>query len=522
MKKGILIALVLGHIQVTKGQEVPADWVKLDSLPPTPSTPVAEKGFGFVFSKGNGGLFHRMLSGTDKLLKDSRTLTISGTSNEISSSPSTAQNLSADRTWTLSLPATIDLGGKTSFELPNGFAPETNTSGEIAADNDAWPTPGSPKGAVQFYDGSSPTYLVGTLANDSPTNKQFPQFQSGGTITWESLSATDIPSTLNATTFSGKLQFSGTGHVGLDVNSLNNSQETGLDNGNLWYNSQSHKYRGYRNGSKRDFIMSGDGLGVNFQADEIILGAIANDSIRSVPKQNFGRLVSSTIGEATWLTPSSGWRIDEDWINSNVAGNNRWANFNSANGTINIDNTSVDGNHPGIVRFLVPSTGDYAGLHLGTAVMHFGGGIVVFEALIKIQALSTTTNEYDIYVGFGDNVTSGDHADGVYFLYDGNGLTNWIMATANQGTCPTNCTKTDSGQPVATGWVKLRIEVTSGSSASFYVNGTFGGTVPTNIPTSYLRVSGPNVKIVRNSPTATSGTFDIDYVAVQQLFTTAR
>lgn len=56
--------------------------------------------------------------------------TITGTTNEITVSGSGSENAAV----TLSLPATIDLGGKTSFEIPNGTAPVVDTLGEIALD----------------------------------------------------------------------------------------------------------------------------------------------------------------------------------------------------------------------------------------------------------------------------------------------------------------------------------------------------------------------------------------------------
>ena len=70
-----------------------------------------------------------------------RALTLSGTSNEISSSAG-AQDLSADRTWTLSLPAAIVLTSKLLM-LPNGTAPVSTDcdaageAGRIFIDTDA-------------------------------------------------------------------------------------------------------------------------------------------------------------------------------------------------------------------------------------------------------------------------------------------------------------------------------------------------------------------------------------------------
>lgn len=102
-----------------------------------------------------------------------------GTANEVAVSGGSGSEAS---TATLSLPATIDLGGKTSLEIPNGASPTTDAFGEIAGDNDAW---GSGRGAVQFFDGTANTLLVGVLASDTPVNGQVPVWNTGGTITWE-------------------------------------------------------------------------------------------------------------------------------------------------------------------------------------------------------------------------------------------------------------------------------------------------------------------------------------------------
>ena len=70
------------------------------------------------------------------LVPDARTLTVAGTSNEITSSAG-AQDLSTNRTWTLSLPASLDLGGK-AVEIPNsGTLPASCTVGQMYMDTDA-------------------------------------------------------------------------------------------------------------------------------------------------------------------------------------------------------------------------------------------------------------------------------------------------------------------------------------------------------------------------------------------------
>lgn len=78
--------------------------------------------------------------------------TVTGTANEITSSVETGEGAAT----VLSLPATIDLGGKTSFEIPNGAAPTVDATGEIALDT----TITDFKAAPVFFDGTDERVVV--------------------------------------------------------------------------------------------------------------------------------------------------------------------------------------------------------------------------------------------------------------------------------------------------------------------------------------------------------------------------
>jgi len=66
--------------------------------------------------------------------------------------------------------------------LPSASAPTTDADGEIGVDLDAWATG---RDAIEFFDGTASTYLIGALASDTPTNGQVLKWNTGGTITWE-------------------------------------------------------------------------------------------------------------------------------------------------------------------------------------------------------------------------------------------------------------------------------------------------------------------------------------------------
>lgn len=81
--------------------------------------------------------------------------TVTGTANEIT--VTNGDGVSGNPT--LSLPATIDLGGKTSFEIPNGTSPTVDAAGEIAIDTDA---DGNliDQGLIVYHDGVQKMFVV--------------------------------------------------------------------------------------------------------------------------------------------------------------------------------------------------------------------------------------------------------------------------------------------------------------------------------------------------------------------------
>ena len=150
-------------------------------------------------------------------------------------------------------------------------------------------------------------------------------------------------------------------------------------------------------------------------------------------------------------------------------------------------------------------------IHRGGVSVFFGGGVHVYETYVYIPALSTVTDEYIFYTGFGDTTGSGDMADGVYFKYDRLSSTNWLMCTANNGAG--NRTATSSGVAVAaTTWTKLRFEVNAaGTRVDYFINDVNVGNIATNIPTTVARVSAPLMK-AEKSAGSTSTSILVDFI----------
>lgn len=152
--------------------------------------------------------------------------TLTGTANEVT----VTNGDGVSGAPTISLPAAIDLGGKTSFEVPNGAAPTVNVFGQLAGDNNLW---AASRGAILAYDGTAATALVGVLVSDTPSAGQVPKWNADGTITWENDSgggaATSITS---STTLPGTCT---AGDVYFDTDATSGARFYVCDSANNWH-----------------------------------------------------------------------------------------------------------------------------------------------------------------------------------------------------------------------------------------------------------------------------------------------
>jgi hypothetical protein len=133
--------------------------------------------------------------------------------------------------------------------------------------------------------------------------------------------------------------------------------------------------------------------------------------------------------------------------------------------------TGITSSQAGIIS-LITGTGTTARstIQRGSTNVFFGGGVHVFEAYVYIPVLSTVTDEYILYIGFGDVSGAGDMNDGAYFKYDRlNFSVNWQMCTANGGAGNRTATASATAVAAAT-WIKLRIEVNAAGTRVDYFN----------------------------------------------------
>jgi hypothetical protein len=156
----------------------------------------------------------------------------------------------------------------------------------------------------------------------------------------------------------------------------------------------------------------------------------------------------------------------------------------------------------------------------------FGGGTWAYEIEIKLAALSTVTQRYQLVIGFHDVQNASNQVDAIAFVYDEGGVSTGSAASANwQTLTSSNSTRTwtTTGTAVAAGWTNLRIEVNAaGNSVTYYVNGTaMGVSHTTNIPTGTARVAGFGYLMIKSIGT-TASTMDVDYLFCESDFTTNR
>lgn len=124
----------------------------------------------------------------------------SGTTGDLTK-PTLGFNLASGQTFNVKTGATVSGAGTfdftlSAFKVPNSAAPTTSAFGSLAGDNNAW---ASGRGALQFFDGTANTYIIGALASSTPSNGYILQWNTGGTITWAAPAAGSIGGSSGAT-----------------------------------------------------------------------------------------------------------------------------------------------------------------------------------------------------------------------------------------------------------------------------------------------------------------------------------
>ena len=149
----------------------------------------------------------------------------------------------------------------------------------------------------------------------------------------------------------------------------------------------------------------------------------------------------------------------------------------------------------------------------------FGSQQVIYEARVRVEALSDAAQTFTCYYGMGDfamaanSVTAGDAANGIYFTYThSTNAGKWVGITRSAS----SSTNVNSNVAVvANHWYKLKIVVNaSGTKVDFFVDDALIGSSITNIPTA-----NPVKMVFKMEKTVgtTSRTTSIDYVVLKMV-----
>lgn len=158
--------------------------------------------------------------------------------------------------------------------------------------------------------------------------------------------------------------------------------------------------------------------------------------------------------------------------------------------------------------------------------IQFGGGQYRWDCRVRIPTNSDGTQTFQFIAGFWDNNAAVNQTDGIYFLYDSQGVStgsaasgNWQIVTVSNS----NRTFTTTGTAIDNSNLqKLRIDVNAAAtSVTFYINDVSVGTHTTNIPSGASRLTSSGVYLQKSAGT-TARTADIDYLYLKAKFTTPR
>ena len=216
------------------------------------------------------------------------------------------------------------------------------------------------------------------------------------------------------------------------------------------------------------------------------------------------------------------WQDDFDYDLGNTSKD--WKENNTGSGS-NADTVHApEAGHPGIIQMETgTATNSRAVLWRSRSGMIFGGGLVVFDAIVKIPTASDGTDTFKFRIGTGDAWSDFSTNDGVYFEYEDNGGAapqgNWQCVTENNN----SITAADSSTAMTAGnWYHLRwVMNAGGTSVEFFVNGSSVATNTTNIPTAAGRESGIWLGVEKSAGT-TERFVEVDLVRIYQKFTSNR
>ena len=228
------------------------------------------------------------------------------------------------------------------------------------------------------------------------------------------------------------------------------------------------------------------------------------------------------------LTPSAMRDWGVEFINDFHLGSSAliWGTFNGGTGSGGVSLETGDFFGLSRIGTGTTTTGYYQYRGSTAGAIRFGSGQVRWDSSIRVPVNSDGTDTFQLLVGFWDNTAAINQTDGIYFLYDSQGVStgsaasgNWQIVTtsANVRTFTTTATAIDNAN-----LQKLRIDVNADATeVNFYIDDTLVGTHNTNIPSGSARNVTSGVYLQKSAGT-TARTADIDYLYLKAKFTTPR
>jgi len=185
-----------------------------------------------------------------------------------------------------------------------------------------------------------------------------------------------------------------------------------------------------------------------------------------------------------------GEHLRDDFTGSSVESILDWRSAVGNGGLVNMETgILVDEKHPGIVycRVRNSAVNERAALCLLDDAFVLTNMRTAIEGLFHLSHLAdVVTDDFRVWIGWGNNNNPGNISNGIYFLYDYSISNNWMAI------CEENNTQTviDTNIPISAGttnafWSRFAIDTPSDySRADFLINDAIVATITTNLPAS--------------------------------------
>lgn len=183
-----------------------------------------------------------------------------------------------------------------------------------------------------------------------------------------------------------------------------------------------------------------------------------------------------------------------------------------------------EANHPGIRRWSAGTGTTNSGfwITLSTSTLLLGNSSYWrYDCTIRIDTLSDGTNTYTARFGFID-AQSAESTDGLFFRYTHSvNSGKWVLVGRSNST-ETTVNATNTAVAAAT-WYRLTIICyPNGTTSDFFQDGTYLGSVTTNIPTGSGRATGFGMMFLKSAGTTDINIMDMDAMQILNYNNTAR